>query len=66
MIEFKLLIFSLWALGTAMVIILTFIGKIRTDHFNNVPWSQCLKSPQHQLFLVTIMAWLLMISGVLL
>lgn len=58
--EAQTICFIMWLLGTFVIIWMGSTGQIKTDRFNAVPWSQCLKSTQHQVFVVTFMAWLLM------
>jgi hypothetical protein len=52
--------FCVWFAGTMVVYWRGVTGKIDVKSFNDVPWSKCLKSPEHQLFLIVITSWFLM------
>ena len=58
--EARTICFILWLLGTLTIFWMGGTGQIKTNEFNGVPWSQCLKSQQHQVFIGTLIAWLTM------
>ncbi|RLA51624.1 MAG: hypothetical protein DRR42_09910 [Gammaproteobacteria bacterium] len=58
--EARTICFILWFLGTIIIMLMGNNGAIRADYFNDVPWSKCLKSPQHQVFILTMLSWLTM------
>ena len=58
--DMKVICFCLWLLGSLTVFYMGAFGRIEAGSFNNVPWSQVLKSKQHQIFLATAMAFAMM------
>ena len=60
--ELKMAAFAVWFLGTMTVFYMGAFGRIDPASFNNVPWSQVLKSRQHQVFLCVLMAFVLMFT----
>ena len=56
----KLIAFGVWFAGTLTIFFIAITGKLDVTSFNNVPWSQVLKSKQHQVFIVTLIAFAMM------
>jgi hypothetical protein len=58
--EARTICFVIWFIGTIIIMLMGSNGSVRASDFNDVPWSKCLKSRQHQVFIVTMIAWLTM------